>query len=192
MCDTGQFQPLVLSPQSLSFGRSALRRAFRYIFARLVFPRLKTARYPLSVVRCLLSQKSLAKDAAAIPNALGLLKTNFPFSTLNFQFHKLPHAIYVSPFQASSRLRNFTSYNSVSLRLCVSATLQLCVSASLQLCVSATLHLCVSASLRLCVFASLKKERHIDCSAPYFSGQRLLSVVRSLLSLIQKQQIYLF
>ena len=42
----------------------------------------------------------LAKDAAAIPNELGLLKTNFPFSTLNFQFHKaLPHAIYVSPFQ---------------------------------------------------------------------------------------------
>ena len=55
------------------------RRAFRYIFAR-----------------------TLAKDAAPIPNAVGLLKIKFPFSTFNFQFHKaMPYAIYVSPFQGS-------------------------------------------------------------------------------------------
>ena len=50
-----------------SFGRSATRRAFRYIFARLISPRSKKSvpeshsPYP--------NPDSLAKDAAPIPNA---------------------------------------------------------------------------------------------------------------------------
>ena len=85
------------------FGRSATRRAFRYIFARIIFLSLKNlskSHSPPPFPNP--NSHYLAKDAAAIPNAVGLLKIKFPFSTFNFQFHKaMPYAIYVSPFQGS-------------------------------------------------------------------------------------------
>ena len=67
------FEPITLNFQfsifnfQFSFWRSATRRAFRYIFARLISASLKNDRCLLSVVCCL---KMLAKDAASIPNAL--------------------------------------------------------------------------------------------------------------------------
>ena len=63
--------PQIIRPLPLAIshflGRSASRRAFRYIFARFLFSSsLKKSRCLLSVICCL---KMLAKDAAPIPNA---------------------------------------------------------------------------------------------------------------------------
>ena len=55
------------------FGRSATRRAFRYIFARLNFPATKISpksHFPSPNP----NSHYLAKDAAPIPNALGTSK----------------------------------------------------------------------------------------------------------------------
>ena len=54
----------------LSFGRSATRRAFRYIFARFISPRSQIpAPIPHSPSPNPIVPKTLAKDAAPIPNA---------------------------------------------------------------------------------------------------------------------------
>ena len=90
----------------LFFGRSATRRAFRYIFARLISPRSPIlvpkshSPFPNPI------SHHLAKDAAPIPNAKGLLK-------IIFQLHKaLPHAIYVTPFQGLVQSSEFSVLSS--------------------------------------------------------------------------------
>ena len=69
------------------FGRSATRRAFRSIFARFISPR---SQIPVLQSQIPVPESHFpfrfAKDAAPIPNAVGLLKINFPFSNFNFQF----------------------------------------------------------------------------------------------------------
>ena len=70
LCVIVSKNPLVLCPLSLAFFvRSALRRAFRCIFARKAFPRFRVL-FPNPVFRFRLRfPYPLAKDAATIPNA---------------------------------------------------------------------------------------------------------------------------
>ena len=61
----------------LNFGRSASRRAFRYIFARLISVSLPQIpfQFPNPISRFPFpNPETLAKDAAPIPNALAAIK----------------------------------------------------------------------------------------------------------------------
>ena len=66
---------LCIMNYELNFGRSASRRAFRYIFARLISVSLPQIPFPNPISRFPFpNPETLAKDAAPIPNALAAIK----------------------------------------------------------------------------------------------------------------------